>query len=54
MIDAGERAYRGRDSRFMRDRDITEDIFLSMIAAAPHPKLLEKLWESESEASSNA
>ena len=54
MIEAGERAYRERDSRFMRDKDIVEVIFLSMIAAAPRPKLLEKLWESESESSSNA
>jgi hypothetical protein len=34
MIKAGVRAYRARDSRFMLDRDIVEDIFISMMEAS--------------------
>jgi hypothetical protein len=40
MIEAGVAAYRDRDSRFMRDRDIVEDIFISMALLAPRPKVL--------------
>jgi hypothetical protein len=34
MIKAGVNAYRKRDSRFMRDADIVEEIYLSMTEAA--------------------
>jgi hypothetical protein len=37
MIEAGMRAYRNRDSRFMLDRDIVEDIFMSMMEAKGLP-----------------
>ena len=33
MIEAGVRAYRERDSRFMLDRDIVEEIFIAMAEA---------------------
>ena len=35
MIEAGVRSYNGRDSRFMMDRDIVVDIFMSMLEARP-------------------
>jgi hypothetical protein len=33
MIAAGVAAYRARDSRIMRDRDIVEEIYAAMISA---------------------
>jgi hypothetical protein len=35
MIEAGVRAYRGRDSRFMMGEDIVVDIFNSMLESLP-------------------
>jgi hypothetical protein len=35
MMRAGVSAYRNRDSRFDRDRDVVEEIFTAMMAAAP-------------------